>query len=865
MTWTYGKDLIVQASNQPGNEKRVAKKSSITPQFIAEIRHIAIDALKLVHATFSHLRSTAVLSPIAAIKEIGESVLRHCENLLRVCPNSESVTLVFDGPTSELKAEEVTLRYLKNAEDREEGRELISRLFNGVFDANERDRLLSLAQDKTRDGAVLSQYIASIKCYILQLLDARENNAKPVTALFAPADGEAVLVSLAHSLPDVTVFCADYDCFSHRLSRPWVSDWMIKDSTLVGEYMLRSDTFRSDFLPQCPSVSEMGIFKEFERYDSLLMVILHVLTGSDFFRWGKQAGLKGMGSKAALDFVQDQMAILLDARIQSNMSAFDLCIEAVFTSKQWKDQESAYPKQEALMRRTFVSSVLYFYYGWSIKMELVQQTILGAPITLANISTNNVLVSAGYVSAPRGEAFVGDVSVYLKPKVWTNHDFFGSSLRETPEFTVVSASSYKPYSDIDVPTLCVLGSTNLLFSTVRALGRNPHPSLDRHQLIGILKSTEATDIRATLRLAQDRVVASPMLDVFRYYSLIGKPFRGCEEVLECIRRTLLSHPEKIVHDDFRRARLPTQGFSMTDAIRMIRLVFGHISLNRIDVYATATLTRSTDEGPVNVLLFVVKGIVPSMKTCLTYDVYIPLLEDATEADPQWCEEQSFCACVAGKSTCSHKRAAILFIGLLTQLLKDGFQSDEIINMLPADVLDTQAKPIAIASYFRSADKPSKAHDPTSAKRARIEEDEEDDDASSDEDVNGVNDVQGGEDAATDDQDEARVYDIPIATTAEDNDDQEIDAFIASTIQDTSTKGCKGLLQPRQYHGNILANVVDVIANGSCIAGYPSVVFSVAMTGSAADRLNIISSTDIESLRPYIFRTLLAYGATKLPD
>jgi hypothetical protein len=67
---------------------------------------------------------------------------------------------------------------------------------------------------------VLSQYITSIKCYILQLLDSRETNIKPIKALFAPADGEAVLVSLAHSLPDVTVFCADYDCFSHRLSRP---------------------------------------------------------------------------------------------------------------------------------------------------------------------------------------------------------------------------------------------------------------------------------------------------------------------------------------------------------------------------------------------------------------------------------------------------------------------------------------------------------------------------------------------------------------------------------------------------------------------------------------------------------------------
>jgi hypothetical protein len=112
MTWNYSGNVIESSKNNPkaaskGSAGRSVNKHRINGDFVQGIRHIAMDALKLIHSIFSFLRVTAAISTSAAVCEITSKVISHYDNPFSACPNCICITLVFDGPPSPLKSDEI--------------------------------------------------------------------------------------------------------------------------------------------------------------------------------------------------------------------------------------------------------------------------------------------------------------------------------------------------------------------------------------------------------------------------------------------------------------------------------------------------------------------------------------------------------------------------------------------------------------------------------------------------------------------------------------------------------------------------------------------------------------------------------------
>jgi hypothetical protein len=128
MGWSIASQVVLPSGLSSDGKSRIVEKRELTKVMVEAFELIRIDAMKLVHTYFPSVQLLSFISKSAAVIAIVNSILNHCHEFFKSCVNLKTIFLVFDGPVSKLKQNEVNSKYGDIMSKKTKAQQLVSRL-----------------------------------------------------------------------------------------------------------------------------------------------------------------------------------------------------------------------------------------------------------------------------------------------------------------------------------------------------------------------------------------------------------------------------------------------------------------------------------------------------------------------------------------------------------------------------------------------------------------------------------------------------------------------------------------------------------------------------------------------------------------
>jgi hypothetical protein len=832
MTWPDAVSLLVMYIDG----KLVFK--TITPALLQECPNLLLDAPQTMHKLYPKLELLTVLDPPSAAFSLCNKILSYVRNVVNALPANGRVVLVFDNesPNPFKAGEHKRRKNLASKADPNKLKALMSDAMKQDVDSPEYDKKrVEFANEWKKDGSLSHIQKPTLRLVVYELEKA---NDPRIFAVMASGEAEATMANLVATVPRLLGVTTDGDFASFRPLR-YVSLLRVDNKKITGTFIDVHDALTNPHFTS--RVGGAGFLPQFGDNADVTLACIHGSVGCDWIAVGgseSSRGVAGVQNSTACKIFRDHAATI--AALPNKKAAFDFCLNLMFESEVWKKvvKEMDDATQQA-KRDEFKTGVLLFYMSPAVALscsasssgaltEAFLQKTARARLSHVNYSTTNPIVVDD-----------GNLARFLQPatSAYNEDDFYCRKLELDAEYLrVTDRLKYFPFCGLkllppdELKRFLFVADVEILRLVCRALGSHIPQKATRSSMVGFInlrlrvaspenpvKDNGIAYARITTPHSQVVAGGGSTVSILQWFQGLGKDF-GCAP-----------GAATGLHKYFNRAGLSegtaTSPPPMTEVNGATKLTLGgHIVLENIKIL----LIPETAERS-RLVTFEVEKVLPSFKsdtytTQITFKFPKEGIEDMEEI---FVSDMSLCSCVAGRGHCSHKAAAMLYVGLIAKLTQ-AYDYDETatMKMLPSSLLSLQGKISRCDKMFRGEEKPATSADDVADNVVAG--------AAENNPVAGSNTVSNT--PATGAQPDT--VSIAFGQSLDDvfpemqldvePDSEEAQVGEMATVEQHPEPGPTqdevdlATIQPSSYTGDLLSKIVDIVKNGAKHAGFGTV-------------------------------------------
>jgi hypothetical protein len=855
MTWNKATELLVEYDHK--KQKFILRY--ITPNYLAQHRDFFLDATAQRYTFFSQLGILCIVDARVAANVLAKKIVQRVENIIKIGGEGTRVGLVYDGRT--LNTHKVGEKHR---------RELSKPILTQVEIADAIKPLLDLGLSSTNyeeerekvEKHLKNRCSPNLLGRDVQFLTAKILAAKfPGTAIQIEAaeEAEATLALLQRKHASVVAVTNDGDYVNYGGTEQ-VVDISTAKSQLAGTFRPVAAAVH-DISFMCKLFGEKGVIANFAPHSEIVLAVIHVCASSDFFSLGpgsaKSArGIHNVGNVTAVNILYAEKERVILCKDSTEALAF--CSYLVFHSKEWTNAITAVGLSSVeIMKKEkeFKNAVLYFFLGAAVDFT----SCGNAGSVIDQIFTGTAIPCVVHVNPT--PSIASDRSLTI-PKTSKEHEFRismhnnNNQLRQTTynkdmlndPVLQQKYNEWYPYcdfSEIDEQQRVLvyyLAEIKDLRHIASLYGVQCQADIRRAQVVGMIKahvlsghvpkrSWDHGRSYRERRFNRDSVVAQGIKnddededdnDCPTILSYLHDRGFGQDENLELApifyRGTVMDSYDKVA-------------LSVTETRRALNLVFGHFDVAKMTIFEQELADSTT-------VIIYIKDVVASY-AIKKYDVHLffETPKDGLLLDgPFYRSSLSTCSCVAGVGNCSHKSAALMFVGLLIKSWDYTNDETEILERLPALIKLEMKQVQRLDEYFSTTasgegnnaddeDVDGSLEDAASAEEAEEEH------------VSEQNSTQQSPSDNESDSHESDSHDSDNLQESEnDSSEQEQygsdDGSVVSHISLISDFDASYLLSPKPVQsqgteqeylcGNLLEKIVGIVWEGQSLPGFPSI-------------------------------------------
>jgi hypothetical protein len=843
MTWPKASEVLVKYNRV----KKQIVHQLITKTFITAHQIWLLDGMQVFYSLFS--KTSAFLSTIdkpAAVLALAHASFNYLKAILRTLPETHVLVMVVERKFSNpLKGEEHRKRELaKQLNSSEE--EMVKNFLKLDFKATEYEKERLKVEKVLGKTGKLSSILEEVKCVLISCIDEDRSNRLLMVTSCGEAEAHNAYLQHRYSniFASVTTDCGDHAGMGGTtcVIRTKCTGGKMTGRIVEMNDVLSSPSFVCQALPE-----QNGYFSKFGAHALLVLNLVHVLTGSDFFAVGGPSiaptaktvrrGVYGLGNKTAMELLLPYATTV--SRMRGTNDAFNYLCDKIFQCPTWI--EAVTGLNDAEVREHFRNAVRNFYYTSAIDLvsaganqgnlfEQFREQKCGIKVIPVN---DGMAMSPGLLGNNDATRFFPD-----DYESFNEDQYFCRTMKESATYNTVTHPDYVAFMNFherpkkerqQVYRLAPILSLKSIASMFQA---SLSPYTPREVSAGIIERRIANGWKFSLVDTGQQFQTRN----FDKYKLLAQGVK----VLQYLRESRFGKTTTggNLHRCFERALMRDGGsklapVSVTQVGKAINHVFGHYSLEHIKVYEAPKTTGR--------IIFHFDGVIPSMnKDLYQLDVVFEDLDDDLDSgDDFYKQGESVCSCVAGLR-CGHVDGAVLFVGVLISSLDYYDDFKDIVPCLPLSVGKRRGKVNLLHRHYRGSSQFDYDYSDDGGSDADNEENngEDNDDVEEEVDSSGANDDDdddddknsnegGGDDGDDDDDKDSNEGGGDDGERCEDDEKNESGADYNSMDEDDPNEEAKGEGMTsgkcRYFEGNLLDKIVKIIFEKQSFSGYPKYV------------------------------------------